>query len=334
MGDQSNGPFAVIRSLQNRWPEDGKKLPLADIRQSQNEGWFVNDDVIVVHLPFSTLKSGERSCELPPRHVEFDILVDESMDLQEIQEFFGATVSKATQQSRKPWRIRHVWMASEEKAKPLGLNPPNGINSTQDFQPLPRLWQPDQLLPRRVWPHLKSLLLSEKRRNQDISRYEVWDLGSGAGRDVCYLAEQLKVHQLNCTVVGIDNHKASAQRCVPLWERRGVGAWTEARNLDLNKLDQRAFSNEVICLYAVRFLNRKLLSYIAANAPPGTLFGMSHFCKASPDASWTFDHPKVSRQSWKVSSCGQLTHADVIGPPRPGVWRATSPIHERLGYPS
>ena len=34
-----------------------------------------NDNVPIINLPLSTLLSGERSCELPPRHVEFAILI-------------------------------------------------------------------------------------------------------------------------------------------------------------------------------------------------------------------------------------------------------------------
>jgi len=39
----------------------------------------------------------------------------------------------------------------------------------------------------------------------------ILDLGSGAGRDVCYLAESLSLSNASVKVVGIDKHKVSSE---------------------------------------------------------------------------------------------------------------------------
>jgi SAM-dependent methyltransferase len=281
-------------------------IPLIDIRENQ-EGIEVlalsKDDSkrMVVHLPFVSVVSGERSCELPPRHIAFGILVADGQDVQELQDFFFATISKATQQSRKPWQVSVVLIASQDlwvQAKELGIHheitqPDGGLPF---FKPLPRLWQPDPLLPSILWPILERSLPSI------ADDCEVWDLGSGAGRDACYLAERIKTLQLmnkKCTVVGIDNHKASAKRCEPFWRNRKVEEVTKSLNLNLNKIDLVEHELQgctVLCFYAVRFWNRKLVTYLAQDngtVKAGTLFAMSHFCKPYPGAPWDFDHPKV-----------------------------------------
>ena len=51
------------------------------------------------------------------------------------------------------------------------------------------------------------------------------DLGSGAGRDVAYLAEHLPRAKL----YGVDNHRGAGKRCLPLWESRRVGDRTQVR---------------------------------------------------------------------------------------------------------
>lgn len=307
-----------IASSLDEWCVSG--LSLVDIRVNPDcwlRGKDDDDDddnetaaVVVVNLPFPTLLSGERSCELPPRHVPFALLVPEDWDREAVEGFFTATVSKATQQSRKPWLVRLVLVASSglwNQAKEQGLLL-RGVVSSSDkaalavFQPLPRLWKPDPLFPHLLWPLLKTCLsLSEKDNH-----CAVWDLGSGAGRDVCYLAEQIKHcgYASLCSVVGIDNHKASAKRCLPFWRHRHVDDCTKALYLDLNKIplvkqelsNQTTKTTRVVCFYAVRFWNRKLVTFIAkeAKVATGTLFGMSHFCKPHKGAKWDFDHPKVS----------------------------------------
>jgi len=297
---------------------------------------------VVVHLPFETLLSGERSCELPPRHVEFAVLTDDhDVPRKNVEEFFGATVSKATQQSRKPWRVVQVLVANDDlwhfaekcgifeqgtQQHHGGLDNSKGSTKSSSFVPLPRLWQPDPLIQHMLLPLLKGRIQqnplhndSNKRKRSEESDtipgrcLEIWDLGSGAGRDVCFLAEELKkcavsnFSQGDCRscetkIVGVDNHKASAKRCIPFWKHRHVDDMTEALYMNLNKIDfvrkeiqdRLIASSNVACYYAVRFWNQKLVNYLASEerSQKGTLFAMSHFCKPYEGAPWNFDHPK------------------------------------------
>jgi hypothetical protein len=231
----------------------------------------------------------------------FGILLDEVTPLSQedsmedcVLDLFFATSSKATHQSRKPWNVQLILLSNDElwmDAKKLGI-----YNSKKEDIPQPRLWQPDPLISDILWPILQTLL--PKLNSQHCT---IWDLGSGSGRDVCFLAEKIKSlreTKSECRIVGFDNHKASAQRSVPFWHRRHVSDFTEAKNLNLNKIDliqQEMHNYHVICIYAVRFLNRKLFSFLASNSDlqAGTLFAASHFCKPHKDAIWPFDHPKV-----------------------------------------
>jgi hypothetical protein len=102
-----------------------QRLPIVDIRQAGDDDRVLDPgaNIVVVHLPLSTLLSGERSCELPPRHVRFVILTEESV-LESAKAFFGATMSKATQQSRKPWRVPQVLFSNAnlwKEASTLGI---------------------------------------------------------------------------------------------------------------------------------------------------------------------------------------------------------------------
>jgi hypothetical protein len=293
------------------------KLPLVDLREAPTQHALRSTSSrVVVQLAFSSLRSGARSCELPPRHVQFGILIDsncfgDSPEVDDILSFFFASSSKATQQSRKPWRVAVVLVACSklwEQARNLGiyLNEVSEGQSARSvtFQPMPRLWEPDPILPTLLWPLLKQRLLQGWTKDDT---FEIWDLGSGAGRDVCYLSEQIK--SLGpplgyVTVVGLDNHKASAKRCLPFWTSRNVHDIARAESMDLSKIsqmNQELTQKRVVCLYSVRYWNRKLVAYIAHEGAnllePGTIFAMSHFCKAYKGADWEFDHPKVRKKA-------------------------------------
>ena len=286
-----------------------------------------------------------------------------------IHELFFASQSKATLQSRKPWLVRQVLFDDDglwSEASEMGCVEEFSdrcANGSMLFKKLPRLWKPDPLVRSYILPMLKGWILDEHTQNSTKEKDTaksiglVLDLGSGAGRDICYLAEELKEFQHSllqqtgpqnqCTksiqFVGIDNHKGSAKRCVPLWKNRSVDDITHSYLLDLKKLHsvrdhfmdaskllppQKMTPPEIICIFAIRYLNRKLLSYIANSlrdsgepndntsiqsqatakiskkamqqlppAPPlilplGTIVAISHFCKSEDGASWIFDHPK------------------------------------------
>lgn len=281
------------------------KLPLIDLRSSSlcELMPLYSSERTIINIPFSDIQSGQRACELPTRHFEFAILYSDDkreQQLDDILNLFGATVSKTTQQSRQPWSIRYVIKADdqfEKDSKELGL-----VGRGKKLFPLPRLFSPDSMVEHYLLPKLT-------RRYDEIlavskeSQFRIYDLGSGAGRDVVFLGEELlsfhnvnyPEHKANIKCYGIDNHKGSSRRCVPLWDRRGVDSITESLNLNLknlNELDIILKQSVPNCVYAVRYLNRQLLHFLAKTLPPGTIFAMSHFCKAHSSQDWIFDHPK------------------------------------------
>jgi len=279
-----------------------ERLPLVDLRSNEDfeKRHLQQDSSTIVHLPFGDLLSGERSCELPPRHVEFAILVPSQVEGKEIEDFFFATVSKATSQSRKPWLVRQIIQETENiwrEAERLEIM--STVSADAQSLPLPRLWKPDQMVEHKLLP-----MLGERLQNSlTEDNFLVWDLGSGAGRDVCFLAEELKYiaqkvsAPVTINVVGFDNHKGSARRSLPLWKNRMVNDCTESRLVNLKKLDvlENNIKNEqhLECIYTIRYLNRRMLEYIATQAPlrVGCLFAISHFCKEQ-GGGWNWEHPK------------------------------------------
>jgi len=309
--------------------------------------------VRVVNLPLDTLVSGERSCELPPRHVPFVVLVpikytnefmhknkhgrierptstsvnkdpnENYSDEGFISNFFLASKSKATQQSRVAWKVENILLDCDcdssksccseqciwtESSKLKIISPPEEPLS---LPPLPRLWEPDPLVQKDLFPLLtKSLDDHIKSNSSKGSKLQIWDLGCGAGRDICYLAQSFQEWingmrggnpsiEMNVRFVGVDNHKGSAARCLPLWRHCLVSNITDTRMINLNNVEHfsSALSDQqVVMCYSIRFLNRKLLAYITSKScalSKGTIYATSHFCKASDGASWLFDHPSA-----------------------------------------
>ena len=381
-----NLPLVDLRSYED-YNERHLSPPSAAVAHPHADGGAADDDadenmrrVPIVNLPISSLVSGERSCELPPRCVEFAVLIPRrfarSFDGAEgcaIRRLFFASRSESTMQSRKPWLVRQVLIDDDDLwnwASDTGwirCGSGGGSIDGTPFRRLPRLWKPDPLISSEIIPLLKEWTMEridpnpdERIANGSIKSDEisskkslglVWDLGCGAGRDICYLAEELKEFQhlpldrqrtqstRSVYFFGIDNHKGSERRCRQLWKNRGVDDIADSIALDLNKLHlvrehlidptklrmQLDPIPDIICIFAIRFLNRKLLSYIAnsrihnaplaTNAtatltrisknklhslpPPlmlpfGTVIAISHFCKPEEGASWNFDHPKPS----------------------------------------
>jgi hypothetical protein len=214
-----------------------------------------------------------------------------------------------------------------------------------------RLWQPDSMVQEVLLPllrerlqahHRQQQLMQEERRrtaNDDNSNklqqnhalFEIWDVGAGSGRDVCFLAEQLTAtlddSQLPgavVRVVAIDQRYRTPEATRPVqdfFQRRQVTQATDCRQLDLSKstdiasvVQQIAAKSSVVhCLYAVRYWNKALLQQLMdaleneddddneqndndneSNRSGSLLIAISQFGKASVDATWEFDHPKES----------------------------------------
>jgi hypothetical protein len=282
----------------------------------------------IVHIPFTELQ--ERSYELPPRHVLFALLLSDESHVRLCQDLLlggGAT------KRQKPWRVPYAILASDrenwQQAAYLGLVKEGLPPSACSFRAMPRLWEPDPMVAQVLLPVLLQNSLPNKDEDEDEDKdkddgkaheiSEIWDLGAGSGRDVCFLAEQLK-EQLRLPqagaatttatttkVVGLDQRYqetvAANEECARFWRRRGVGDMTACRRIRLEDWDE--FSGElqrinhqkarVRCLFAVRFWNRPLVERLVSSPmiAPGTIFAISQFGKPSPDATWDFAHPKV-----------------------------------------
>ncbi|CAJ1958492.1 unnamed protein product [Cylindrotheca closterium] len=319
-----NAWYAQKRSLVSTSASDTKEknssaivsTPLMDLRSADDRAKrrlaFPNDtNFSVIPFPIECLK--ERSFELPARHVEFAILV-RSSDLPKASSFLLGSTDNARKRAQKPWLVTNILIDDAglwEQAEKLGLV---RCDEEEVAYPLPRLWQPDKMVETVVLPLLMESLRSvedpsykqegnmTKYDHAIESDYEVWDLASGAARDVTFLAEELKAAQVPFRrVVGIDHrYNAKEQGIVnAFWERRGVGKLTSCIKMDLSTLEKGAEellkNRKVIALLAVRFWKPSLVEAIARNSSgslkSGTIFAISHFCKPYDGAPWKFEHP-------------------------------------------
>jgi hypothetical protein len=248
-------------------------------------------NLVAASLPIDVLK--ERSFELPARHVEFSVLVHPS-DLDRAEEFFFGPRDKSRKRPFKPWNVAKVLLDEDSlwsEADTLGILA--APDSVPGF-PLPRLWHPDPMMEHILLPLLKDLPLGQEDG-------QVWDLGSGAGRDLTFLAEELaSTSKNNFEFVGLDHRYNQKEAGITnaFCERRGVAQTTSCKKLDCSKweLVKAEIENmkNLKALYAVRFW-KPALFHAAATASdtfqPGTILAMSNFCKPYEGASWDFDNP-------------------------------------------
>ena len=289
----------------------------------------------VVNLPLDSLLSGKRRCELPPLVMSFGVLVpnefyristnscetneESALIHNSILSFFLGTNSgkNKTGVNKVGWDIEFFLLESSDLWKESSAL---GISTSTDKDevefPLPRLWQPSSLVEDEIFPIISNVLKnefdSEKKDSNAFKRIQVWDLGCGSGRDICFLAEEIQSsHNLNkantnIQFIGMDRHKASKDRSTLLWKNRKIEDVTNWLNIDLKKV--HLFNNEVInnkddnrfVIYAVRYLNLKLSNYIASEEcalPLNAIYAMSHFCRIDDDHPWEFEHPKVCLSS-------------------------------------
>ena len=176
---------------------DADIVPIIDLRDADDFAALRFDSSI--NLPWPDVESGVLGCELPPRDVIFDLILPSALAPSVAMDFFGATKSKATGSSRTPWRPRYLVVAS------TSLFDHPTATSTPPPSPGLHLWRPDSMVSSVLVPLLAA----------SPSLGSIIDLGSGAGRDVAYLAERLP----QARVYGVDNHKGAGRRCLPLWRR-------------------------------------------------------------------------------------------------------------------
>jgi hypothetical protein len=201
-----------------------------------------------------------RSYELPPRNVEFGILASNPTEAHAVLEFLGchALSCNSNQDSiqkdssttgiagqpparrpRLPWKVQCVVMVpnddrtTEHTITTKQTTSSTLLQSTTNHQPssgtlpfrsLPRLWQPDDMV-RDVLAPLLQHQLTIKTLSPSPSVVEIWDVGAGAGRDACYLAETLYA-TMSCTNNDnndINGHATTIKEppfCVVAWDQR------------------------------------------------------------------------------------------------------------------
>ncbi|GMH97558.1 hypothetical protein TrST_g6732 [Triparma strigata] len=252
-------------------------LPIIDLRSPSEftSSRLTNLSSPLVNLPFPSLLSSGLGCSLPPRSVPFDLILPSSPPPLTILSFFTSKLSSATNSSRTPWLVRNYIITLSTFSTEFLTDVPQSI-------PGPRLWKPSVIV--------EEVLCEILREGGEGS---VVDLGSGAGRDVAFLAENFP----NSHFYGIDNHKGSSKRCLPLWCSRGVSETTHLVNINLKKLDVffefLEGQRPVRMCYAVRYLNRPLMAELGKSMREGEVFAIEHFV-VNEDGSFPFDHPRIA----------------------------------------
>jgi hypothetical protein len=302
----------------------------------------------VVHIPFYELK--DRRFELPPRRNPFAILlsIDDnhngSTELQQwiqdllsghgdsfLHSFHSSSTSSSSCTTRRrltqSWNVAallnandmELWQSAEQCGVSVfmaGLESANDHRKTNPVQirlPLPRLWSPDPMVEVILLP-----LLRQTMQSNPNGFVEIWDCGSGAGRDVCFLAEELLYssaldQSFRFRVVGWDqryrdNH---INDTVDFWKRRQVDTVAKCQCVDFGRVSTLTELFEVLpmptsgekcrpivyCICAVRYWNKSLFQSLVQAGfdgflPIGTIVAISHFGKSSIDAAWDFPHPK------------------------------------------
>jgi hypothetical protein len=212
-----------------------------------------------------------------------------------------------------PWNVTAVLRASDEtwqQAHESGVSLHRSDLTENEqrrvlFQPEPRLWSPDSMVEYILLPLLTDFFVphctgavDKVWENQRERPVEIWDLGAGVGRDVCFLAEELRAHwsswrdashhglQLPFLVVGLDQRYRDVDKneAIDFWKRRGVESVTSCRCVDLNTVEmvERLMAanlnvqqsnvpgsidtdrNQCVvqCFYAVRYWNQPLFAML------------------------------------------------------------------------
>lgn len=223
------------------------------------------------------------------------------------------------------WNIDFLILESSDlwkESNSLGIS--TSSNKSEILFPFTRLWQPSKLVEDELFSIISNIIKSnidlENKETNLPKKLQVWDLGCGAGRDLCFLAEETKslYYQDDTTknlieFIGMDRHKASKDRSTLLCKNRMVEDITSWKQFDLKKV--HLFHDEIMnnrdvttfIIFAVRYLNMKLLTYISSEEcqlPPDTIYAMSHFCQIDDEHPWEFDHPKKEN----VLQRNQLKH--------------------------
>ena len=328
------------------WLEKGEQLLLLDLRPAADQRRRrlagihrrhppAQPSLIIASLPLEEVKA--RSFELPARHVRFSILVasdddddnfgnDNCTHVQTASQFLLQPDRVASNKSRKslPWNVQHILVATEafwREAKEMNLLGEESTRSESSSSKLPRSWDPDEMVGAVLLPLLRKEM---KNGSPGGRQLYVYDMASGAGRDVAFLAEELLCSSVSGDggqfhVTAIDHRYNAKQSNIVqnFFERRNVREVTSVVKANLSKWEAMreilvsarianggadgssgddASSHDIKTtdiLYCVRFLVRPLIRALASCSllRAGTIFAISHFCVAEVGSVWPFDHP-------------------------------------------
>lgn len=248
----------------------------------------------VVWIPSRDLR--QRSYELPPRNLPFAVLYDPPIEdasnrvWREILIPHTVNGLEAKRKQQRGWDVKHIIAAEKTEAHRLGIS----MDKVPDIFPHPKLWAPDSMVEKTLLP---ILMRDGSSDTWNTSAKNVYDLGAGSGRDVCFLAEKLLHTRFNFIAVDQRYRNMKEEECLKFFARRGLRKNTDAIRLDLRRMDEvnLCLNGETKCLFMVRFWSRSLVESIASSPKllPGTLFAITHFAKPEKDYKWNFDHPKV-----------------------------------------
>ena len=132
------------------------------------------------------------------------------------------------------------------------------INSHR-FVPLNRLWQPDPMVEKVLFP----LLVARKKKqhqqhnnngNNNQRRRElkqqqvVFDLASGSARDVTFLAEELLAVDKPYQIIAVDHRYNEKETNIvnEFWDRRGISTVTKSVKMDLSSWTKDSLKTEIM----------------------------------------------------------------------------------------
>jgi rhodanese-related sulfurtransferase len=246
--------------------------------------------------------------------------------------------------------------------------------SIQPTVPLPRLWSPDPMIEHILLPLLQakvSLLQQRTTSNTTASSsisstnhpqavMEIWDIGSGLGRDICFLAEELLYSTNNIVpvpqqskadkshvfrIVGYDQRyrtNTHTNETKQFWHRRHVDTVTNCCCTDLNTIQHAMDLRQLLsasqkhqqhpsttitkktyigCIYAVRYWNKMFVQAIIDA-------GINNTCTDDTDTDSFVD---VSSQSSLVLERGTIVAISHFGKPTPdAVWNFPHPKEQHV----
>jgi hypothetical protein len=366
--EQRHEKIGLVDARRNRGPSNlrrRRRIILDDADQNNDEDYSCWLGPVVC-IPLAELPT--RRFELPTRSVSFGILVSNVVELEVVRTLLctgsksswgagGTTIwgiiirvdddeeenDNDDDEGIRPRRQQQLADDGDPAAAAAAAND----SSARSTIPLPRLWRPDPMVETILLPLLKTNLLSQQHNSSRSSSssndgndpgphmivptLQVLDVGSGVGRDLCFLSEELHGafgndddndnydDRLRLDFVGIDQrYRDGNDETMAFWRRRGQSDRCRGLCVDLRQnnnihdvlVDQQQQQQQqlngdgatttsiiICCVYAVRYWHEPLFALLAVQLTrPGTIIAISHFAKPNDEYVWDHATPKVRRR--------------------------------------